>query len=139
VVTAHTLIPGRASGPALVLSEPLSFWGGVDAETGELIDSHHPERGRQLRGTMLLLPGGRGSSSSSSVLAECIRNGTAPAALLLGATDPILALGSLVAQELYGAGIPVVVLAEAAWRACSSAVQLHLDARSDGARITVVL
>lgn len=105
----RTLVAGSADGPALVLQEPLSFWGGVDAATGEVIDPRHPQRGANVAGRILVLPSGRGSSSSSSVLAEAIRAGTGPAAIVLGEPDPILALGAIVARELYGATIPVVV------------------------------
>ncbi len=104
----RTLVPGEARGPALVLSEPLSFWGGLDAATGAIIDVHHPQRGAVVTGTVLVMPGGRGSSSSSSVLAEAIRAGTAPAAIVLTERDPIIALGAIVARELYGASIPII-------------------------------
>jgi predicted aconitase with swiveling domain len=106
----RTLVPGEARGPALVLSEALSFWGGLDPATGTIVDVHHPQRGAVLTGTVLVMPGGRGSSSSSSVLAEAIRAGTAPAAIVLTEADPIIALGAIVARELYGASIPIVVL-----------------------------
>jgi predicted aconitase with swiveling domain len=66
---ARTLVAGQASGPALVLEEPLSFWGGVDTETGDIVDVHHPQRGENVSGRVLVMPSGRGSSSSSSVLA----------------------------------------------------------------------
>ena len=106
----RTLVPGEARGPALVLSEALCFWGGLDPATGAIIDVHHPQRGAVVSGTVLVMPGGRGSSSSSSVLAEAIRAGTAPAAIILTELDPIIALGALVARELYGVSIPIVVL-----------------------------
>jgi predicted aconitase with swiveling domain len=106
----RTLVPGDARGAALVLEEPLSFWGGVDPETGSVVDVRHPQRGANVTGRILVLPSGRGSSSSSSVLAESIRAGTAPAAIVLGEPDPILALGAIVARELYGTRMPVVVL-----------------------------
>jgi predicted aconitase with swiveling domain len=106
----RTLVAGEARGPALVLSEPLSFWGGLDPETGAIIDVHHPQRGAFVTGTVLVMPGGRGSSSSSSVLAEAIRAGTAPAAIVLTQADPIIALGAIVARELYGTSLPVVVI-----------------------------
>jgi hypothetical protein len=105
---ARTLCPGDAEGSVLVLTEPLSFWGGVDPATGELIDAHHAQRGALLARRVLVLPSGRGSSSSSSVLAEAIRRGTAPAAIVLRSPDPILALGAIVADELYGLTCPVV-------------------------------
>jgi predicted aconitase with swiveling domain len=62
-------------------------------------------------GRVLAMTSGRGSSSSSSVLAEQIRAGTAPAAVLLAVPDVILALGAIVAAELYGTSVPIVALA----------------------------
>lgn len=106
---ARTLVPGNAEGRALVLDEPLSFWGGVDPETGDITDVRHPQHGASVTGRILVMPSGRGSSSSSSVLAESIRAGTAPAAIVLGEADPILALGAIVTRELYGKVTPVVV------------------------------
>lgn len=106
---ARTLVPGTAMAPALVLDEPLSFWGGIDPETGNVVDVRHPQNGANVIGRVLVMPSGRGSSSSSSVLAEAIRSGTAPAAIVLGEADPILALGAIVARELYGKVTPVVV------------------------------
>jgi predicted aconitase with swiveling domain len=105
-------VAGEATGDVLVLDEPLSFWGGIDPGSGEIIDVHHPQRGANVAGRVLVMPGGRGSSSSSSVLAEAIRAGTAPAAIVLREPDPIVALGAIVASELYGAAIPVVVTDE---------------------------
>ena len=106
---ARTLVAGSARGAALVLDEPLSFWGGIDAATGEVIEVRHPQRGANVAGRVLVMPSGRGSSSSSSVLAESVRAGTAPAAIVLAEPDAILALGAIVARELYGLAIPVVV------------------------------
>jgi uncharacterized protein len=96
-------------GRALVLSEGLSLWGGMDPATGDLIDAHHPQRGANLAGRVVVMPSGRGSSSSASVLAEAVRAGTAPVAILLGEPDLILSIGSAVAEELYGVRVPVIV------------------------------
>ena len=101
----------ETSGRALVLDEGLSLWGGMDPVTGELIDARHPQRGALLTGRIVVLPSGRGSSSSASVLAEAVRARTAPAAILLGEPDLILSIGSAVAEELYGTVVPVLVLA----------------------------
>ncbi|CAN5166969.1 DUF126 domain-containing protein [soil metagenome] len=106
----RTLVPGWASGAAIVLEEPLSFWGGFDPVTGAVVDPNHPQAGAVLTNRVLVLPSGRGSSSSSSVLAEAIRRGTGPRALILRHPDPILAVGAMVAAELYGRSCPVVVL-----------------------------
>lgn len=111
----QVLVDGAASGPLLKLDEPLSFWGGLDPAGGCIIDRRHPQCGRSVAGHVLLMPGGRGSSSSSTVLAEAIRLGTGPAAILLTSPDGIIVLGALVARELYGRACPVVVVDPAAW------------------------
>jgi predicted aconitase with swiveling domain len=102
-------LAGEAEGQALVLSQPLSFWGGIDAETGDIIDHSHPGLSQNVAGKILVMPSGRGSSSSSSVLAEAIRRGTAPAGILLERPDPILAVGAIVAEFLYDIRMPLVV------------------------------
>ena len=107
--TGRFLAPGSADGTALVLSEPLSFWGGVDPGTGVIVDRLHPDHGACVTRRILVMPGGRGSSSSASVLAEMIRLGTGPAGIFLARPDPILATGSLVAGRLYGRECPVVL------------------------------
>lgn len=107
---ARTLVEGSAEGEVLVLDEPLSFWGGMDPATGRVIDPRHPQAGADVAGRVLVMPAGRGSSSSSSVLAEAIRAGTAPAAILLLEPDAIVALGAIVARELYGIAVPVVLV-----------------------------
>jgi predicted aconitase with swiveling domain len=137
VIDGETLIEGSASAAALVLDEPLSFWGGVDSSTGTIIDGHHPQAGECVAGRVLVMPSGRGSSSSSSVLAEAIRFGVGPAAILLGQNDPIIVLGSLVAQQLYGARMPVALLDAGAYAACRDAGHIEVDARSERAAIKI--
>src|SRR5262245_16778061 len=109
-LTGRALAPGTATAEAIVLDEPLSFWGGLDPARGEVIEPRHPQRGVSLAGRVVVMAEGRGSSSSSSVLAEAARAGVAPAGILLGSPDLILAVGSAVADELYRVQIPVVVL-----------------------------
>ena len=108
----RALVEGSCSGPALVLDEPLSLWGGLDPKTGEIIDRRHPQSGELVAGRVLVMPRGRGSSSASSVLLEAVRLETAPVGIVLGAADGILVLGAAVAEELYERSLPVVVLAE---------------------------
>ncbi len=105
----EVLVPGQAEGALIVLQEPLSFWGGFDAETGRIIDNNHSRMGTKLTGSIVAMPHGRGSSSSSSVLAEALRRGTAPAGFILGEPDPILVIGALVAIRLYQASCPILV------------------------------
>jgi predicted aconitase with swiveling domain len=110
-VKGRVLADGTAEGLALRLDEPLSFWGGVDPATGEIIDARHRQLGTSVHGRILVMPSVRGSSSSSSVLAETVRAGCAPAAILLGEPDLILAVGAAVAEELYRVRLPILHLA----------------------------
>lgn len=119
-------VPGAARGPVLVLDEPLSFWGGVREADGTIIDVHHPQRGACVAGRVVVMPGGRGSSSSSSVLAELVRGGVAPAAILLATPDPILALGAMVGELLYERTVPVLVLDEATYAAVQGRPELRV-------------
>ena len=85
-VQAEILVAGEpGAGSALVLSSPISFWGGVDPKTGAIVDVRHREHGETIAGRVLFLPGTIGSSSASAVLMELVHNGNAPAALVLHA------------------------------------------------------
>jgi predicted aconitase with swiveling domain len=116
----RVVLPGNVTGTALVLDEPLSMWGGLDAGTGEVIDRRHPQSGVIVTGTVLVLPHGRGSSSASSVLAEAIRAATAPAAIVLEEPDDIILLGALAAEELYDITCPIVVADRATYAAIAT-------------------
>jgi len=95
------LVAGLAgSGSALVLSAPISFWGGVDPTSGRIADVRHPQHGKNIAGRVLFLPGTIGSSSASAVLLELVHAGLAPAALVLHEPDAILLLGLIVAREM---------------------------------------
>lgn len=130
---ATILVPGTAVGEALVLPEPLSLWGGLNPETGEIIDRRHPNAGQVVTGKVLVLPAGRGSSSASSILLEAVRLGTAPAAIITAEVDGILALGAAVARELYDHSPPVLVLDAAGYTAVQTGdyVQISEDGRVD--------
>ena len=104
------VIPGQARGVALVSDEPLSFWGGYDWQTGEITDRRHPLSGQIAAGRVLCLPFTRGSSTTTAVLLEAIRNGTAPVAILTTASDFFFALASVVADELYTRPVPLIAL-----------------------------
>jgi uncharacterized protein len=119
-----------------VLGEPLSFWGGYDPATGRIVDARHPQRGESLAGKVVLMPGGRGSSSSSAVLAEAIRAGSGPVAIVLRDADTIVALGAIVAEELYGRRCPVVVVGADAFQALAAAGRLSVEAEDGSASVT---
>lgn len=127
-MTDRVLLVGDAIGEVLVLDEPLSMWGGLDPDTGEIIDRRHPQAGTIVTGRVLVMPYGRGSSSSSSVLAEAIRLGTAPAAIVMREPDDIVLLGAIVAEELYGMVCPIVVISDDRHAGLRSGSRVRVDA-----------
>ncbi len=130
MIRGRPLVAGEAQGQALVSGEPLSFWGGYDQHTGEIIDRRHPLSGERAAGKVLAVPFTRGSSTTTAVLLEAVRLGTAPAAILTTGPDSFLALASIVADELYGTPFPVVALQPEAFATLRSGDWLHL--REDG-------
>ena len=136
---AVTLVSGAASGPILRLDEPLSFWGGLDPATGTIIDRWHPQRGARVVGRMLMMPGGRGSSSGSATLAEALRLGNGPAAILMLERDAIVVVGAMVAVELYGLACPAALADGRDWETLAAAASLALEAGPNGAAISADL
>jgi uncharacterized protein len=128
----EVLCPGQASGRMALLREPLSFWGGYDSTSGVIVERTHPCFGESLAGRILVMPRAKGSSSSSSVLAEAIRNGTGPAGVILRERDLIIAIGVIVARELYGIETPLVVVDEGAFeKLCAMDRTVHIHAGED--------
>src|SRR5690606_1992441 len=133
VFEGRGLVTGRGQGTLLHADLGLSFWGGVDPFSGEVIDRHHPLSGQSLAGRVLAIPSGRGSCTGSSVLLELILNGPAPAALVLAEPDEILTLGALVAEHVFGVQMPVLCIGQAAF--AELAAHAGSTARVDGERL----
>ncbi len=110
IIQGQIVVAGAAHGQALVSQQPLSFWGGYDQHSGEIIDRRHPLSGQIAAGRVLAVPFTRGSSTTTAVLLEAIKAGTAPAAILTTRIDPFFALASIVADELYATPLAVVAL-----------------------------
>ena len=127
MIRATVLNGAAAEGPVVVLDEPLSFWGSFDPKTGIILDVHHPQRGACLTGAVLLMQETRGSGSAPGAIAEAIRLGTAPAAIILGLADINLAIGADVAHTLYGSTCAVL---------CVTAAELSSLKRRARLRIT---
>ena len=112
VLPGEPVVAGSARGEAVTADTPLSFWGGFDSETGIIIDRRHPLSGNLATGRVLVIPSGRGSCSGSGVLLEAIHNGTAPAAIITSQLDPVIGLGCILGDELYGNHPPLVVVSD---------------------------
>jgi uncharacterized protein len=126
IIPAKSLVKGTAQGTTQKL-EPLSFWGGFDSNSGRVSEPSHPQYNLCLSQKIMIMESGRGSSSSSSVLAEAIRLGTAPAAFILLEIDTILATGALVAAQLYQLECPILVLTPQHWAELETGIQLRLE------------
>jgi hypothetical protein len=109
-VIGRVIVAGEATGEALVTRHALSFWGGYDFHTGEIIDKHHPLAGTRAGGRIFAVPFSKGSSTTTAVLLEAVRAGTAPAAILTTGADAFFALASIVADVMYGKPFPVIAL-----------------------------
>jgi cis-L-3-hydroxyproline dehydratase len=131
VIHGRPVVAGSAEGDALVTTEPLSFWGGFDFKTGEIIDRHHPLAGIRATGRILAVPFSKGSSTTTAVLLEAVRAGTAPAAIITTGVDSFFALASIVAAEMYGKSFPVVALDAADFARLKTGTPLIVDPSGD--------
>lgn len=138
VLTGKVSHPGTAEGEVLVLTEPVSFWGGVDHH-GEIIDVHHAQHKAKMTNKILVMPSGRGSSSATAVLAELIRTGDGPLAIIMLQYDTILVIGALVSAEIYGISMPIVELDQEQYAQLSDGMRVSVDAYSDSQIATVTL
>lgn len=136
-IRGRCLVDGEARGEIAVLAAPLSLWGGFDPASGRIIDVHHPDHGARIDGRILVMPGGRGSSSSASILLEAVRLGRHPLALVLGEADPVLVIGALVAADLYGVAVPVVAVDAGQLEGLANGASAHLEAGPSGALLQI--
>ena len=132
LVAGRVLVAGEGGGPLLRLDEPISFWGGVDPVSGTVADPRHANFGTSIAGTVLAVPSAVGSSSSSAIMLELLREGTAPAAILLGHADAILSLGVIVGEELGYAGIPILEMPVGELASFPQGVQLRVSPEGIG-------
>jgi len=89
---------GWARGEALVSNQPISFYGGVDPETGKIIEKGHELEGRSIAGKILVFPYGKGSTVGSYIILRLKRRGIAPKAIVNLRCEPIIAVGAIIAE-----------------------------------------
>lgn len=131
VILGRPIVRGPVQGEALVSNEPLSFWGGYNHQTGEITDRRHPLSGAVATGRILALPFTRGSSTTTAVLLEAVRAGTAPAAIITTGVDSFFALASIVADEMYQKPIPVIAISQEDFATLKTGdrIEIKADAR----------
>ncbi|MET4808282.1 aconitase X [Limibacillus sp. MBR-115] len=123
---AQLIVPAAVEGPVLTCSDGLSFWGGVDPETGRVIDAHHDQHGQLLTGCVVLMPTSRGSCTGSGVLLELTLNGNAPAALVFKEDEDILTLGAMIAGRMFERPLAVLRVPEREYEALSKVPYLRI-------------
>ncbi len=98
LLKGRTVSRGRATGPALVSRDPISFLGGVDPKTGAVIEKGHALYGKSVKGRVLVFPNGKGSTVGSYVIYQLKKNGAAPAAIINKSSEPIVAVGAIISD-----------------------------------------
>ncbi len=101
-IKARSISRGIASGEVLLSSEAIGFLGGVDPETGDVIEQGHPLEGKNIAGKILVFPNGKGSTVGSYVMLQLVKNNKAPAAIINISAEPIIVVGAIIS------GIPMV-------------------------------
>jgi len=97
-LNGRIIYKGRGEGEALTTSQPISFYGGVDPNTGELIEKGHELLGKNVKGKMLVFPNGKGSTVGSYTLYRMKKNGTAPAGMVNRECETIVAVGAIISE-----------------------------------------
>ena len=124
-LTGRVIFSGKAEGEALVSSSPMSFYGGVDPATGNVVERGHELLGSCVKGRVLVFPHGKGSTVGSYVLYRLKKNGTAPCAILNSKCETIVAVGAIISE------IPCVDMIDI------GKVKQGAEVAVNGARVTV--
>ncbi len=97
-IRCRKISPGIASGEAILSPQPISFFGGVDPDTGTVTESGHPLEGKSIASKILLFPSGKGSTVGSYTLYRLKKNGKAPAAIINRECEAIVAVGAIISE-----------------------------------------
>ncbi len=89
---------GKGEGEALVTSQPISFYGGVDPTTGEVLEKGHELQGKSVKGKVLVFPTGKGSTVGSYTLYRLKKNGAAPAGIVNRECETVVAVGAIISE-----------------------------------------
>jgi predicted aconitase with swiveling domain len=98
ILTGRVIRGGTAEGIALVSPQPIGFLGGIDPETGMVIEVGHPLEGQRVTGRVLVFPNGKGSTVGSYTLYRMAKGGTAPAAIINAESEAIVAVGAIISD-----------------------------------------
>ena len=125
ILQGRTIYAGKATAEALVTSQGISFFGGVDPDSGVIVERGHELEGQSIAGKVLVFPAGKGSTVGSYTLYRLKHNGMAPAAIINAKCETITAVGCIIAE------IPCVDLVDI------NALQTGVQVTVDGEQIRV--
>jgi predicted aconitase with swiveling domain len=94
----RVIYDGSAEGSALVSSSPMSFYGGVDPNTGLVVERGHELQGQSVKGRILVFPNGKGSTVGSYVMYRLKKSGNAPCAIINEKCETIVAVGAIISE-----------------------------------------
>ncbi|MHA1444915.1 MAG: DUF126 domain-containing protein [Candidatus Hodarchaeales archaeon] len=97
-LTGRKIFKGKISGEALVSSDSISFYGGVDPDNGVIVEKGHDLEGQSVAGKILVFPSGKGSTVGSYVLYQMAKTGKGPKALVLHDCEAIVAVGCIISE-----------------------------------------
>jgi len=114
-ITGRLIKAGHAAGVALVSPAPIGFLGGVDPDSGLVVEAGHPLLGQSVAGRILVFPTGKGSTVGSYTLYRLAKNGNAPAGIICAESEPIVAVGAIIAGIPMVDRIPLDAIATGDW------------------------
>ena len=97
-MNGRIIFKGKVKGEALVTSQPISFYGGVDPESGILVEKGHELEGKNLKGKILVFPNGKGSTVGSYTIYRMKKNNVAPAGMINKECETIIAVGAIISE-----------------------------------------
>jgi uncharacterized protein len=115
VLRGRVIKSGRAAGPALVSDEPVGFLGGVDPDTGVVLEPGHPLQGQSVAGKVLIFPTGKGSTVGSYTILRLARSGHAPAAIVNALSEAIVAVGAIIADIPMADQVDIGLIQDGDW------------------------
>jgi|TARA_B100001971_G_scaffold193437_1_gene198575 predicted aconitase with swiveling domain len=98
MIRCRTIFQGKGTGKALVSNASISFFGGIDPNTGVVVERDHPLFGKSIKGKVLIFPTGKGSTVGSYILLQLSKNGKAPAAIVCKEAEAIVAVGAIMGE-----------------------------------------
>ncbi len=119
---------GRAEGRALVSPVPIGFLGGVDPDSGVVVEPNHPLNGQSVAGRVLVFPTGKGSTVGSYTILRLARNGAAPAAMINAESEAIVAVGAIIADIPMVDQVAIALIRDGDWVVVDNdTVEIHQE------------